>query len=289
MVYVYVYLVIGLVYALWVWLFQGATIFSIPVNTVFGPFYILAVLWHFLTWEKKTVHSVFRGKKAVIFDLDGTILDDQPAWNDAIENVKTQMGIEVERNYPSGLNVTEKWRRLLAASEKKLPYTAEDLAQKTVDEFLRIYTEVEPRAGFWELVAYLKQHGFKVGLASNSDRKVVDELLSRFDGAPVFDFILAADQVKQHKPHPEIYLTTMKALGVSAHETVAFEDSLTGAESSIAAKIPTILIWDGEISKVLYPQGSLFFLEDFDGIADMIEKSPREQILEAAKESDDGE
>jgi 16S rRNA pseudouridine516 synthase len=282
---VYFYLAVGLVYALWVWLFAGSSFFSIPVNTLFGPIYILGVFWHFFNWRKKRIHDLFKGKRAVIFDLDGTIVDDQPIWNQAIENVKTKAGLKVERNYPSGLNVLTKWQNLLRESKEAVNYSAEDLTRMTHEEFLRLYTEVEARPGFWALMQYLKDKGFKVGLASNTNRAIVDEILKRLEISPeAFAVIIGGDEVKHFKPHPEIYHRMIKELKVSTKSTVVFEDSITGAESAVSAGIDTIVIWDGEVSKIEYPRRVAFYIDDFDGLDEQIEKSPKQILAEEQNE-----
>ena len=287
-IFAYSYLAVGLIYALWIWLFAGATFLSIPVNAVFGPIYILGVLLHFLTWRKKTIYRVFQGKKVVIFDLDGTVIDSQTSWNDAMENVKKRLGfVGLERNYPSGLNVSDKWEFLLRDYSGPVNVSVADLSKATNDEFLKIYTEVEARDGFWTLARYLKERGFKLALASNTERYVVDEVVKRLEAGPVFDLIIAGDEVKHHKPHPEMYRVAVKKLEVSPKDAVIFEDSLIGTQAAIASKIDTIVIWDEEISKVLYPRGAAFFLPDFEGLDVSIEKSPRQLLEEAAKESEE--
>jgi len=278
----YVYLGLGLLYALWVWLFKGSSIFSIPLNTIFGPAYILGMAIHFVTWKKPTIYKAFQDKEAVIFDLDGTIVDDQPQWDEAIENVKERTQLGLERNYPSGLNVRAKWEQLLSAMSEPAPLSIDELVRATKDEFLRLSGGLDVRDGFWTFARYLKEKGFKIALASNTDRDVVDILVERLEIGPVFDVVVAGDEVKSFKPAPDIYLEAAKRLGVKPREVVAFEDSVVGAESAVAAGIETIIVWDGVVSKLLYPSDARLYVEDFDGLDDMVEKTGKQRLEEAA-------
>ncbi|EGL83229.1 Haloacid dehalogenase domain protein hydrolase [Caldalkalibacillus thermarum TA2.A1] len=95
------------------------------------------------------------------------------------------------------------------------------------------------------VLAYLqeaKQLGLKVGLASSSSHQWVMEHLERYNIAHYFDSIHTADTVKQVKPHPELYEQAVNALGVSADEAVAFEDSLNGLKAAKSAGLYCVIV-----------------------------------------------
>ena len=231
----YVYLGIGFVYAIYIWLFAGDSWYAIPFNIIGGP--IIFIYHTIRSFARKVprVNEIFDGKKAVIFDLDGTIINSQPARNQAMEKVLESIDAAwAFRDYPPGLNEVEKWKYLLKKEKDiKTDLSAEDLAARTREAYLKLHTNVTAIDGFWEFFAYLREEKkYKVGLATNSVRKVVDIILERLDAEDLFDFVITGDEVKKRKPHPQIYKTAAKSLGVTPSEVVVFEDTVVGATAA---------------------------------------------------------
>jgi beta-phosphoglucomutase-like phosphatase (HAD superfamily) len=279
-----IYLGVGFLYALWVWLFRYETFLSIIPNTLFGLPYIIWVSWDAITYKKFSFHELFKHKKAVIFDLDGTIIDSQPIWNAAMENVKKQVKLGMlERNYPPGLNVREKWIELLKDAGSGVSISVDKLVSATKQEVLSTYSDVEAFEGFWDFARYLKEKEFKLALASNTDRDLVEELLKRMDAEEVFDFVITGTDVKNRKPNPQMYLEALKGLGVKARDAVVFEDTVVGSRAATAASIDTVIIWDGETEKTRYPSKVKTFIPNYENLSYEIEHSLKDKLEDTKK------
>lgn len=234
--------------------------------------------------------NIIVGKKVVLFDLDGTIVNNEPMWQLAFTNVMSREGIYLEAYKDlvraPGVPNSLKWRSILQTIQPKSGKTPEQLTKDTNDEYLKILEdgELETRDGFWDLSFYLKQEkGFKLGLVTNSGKDVAEKILAKIGISETFDFKVFGDDVKKLKPDPETYKTALKLAGASAKEALAFEDSPTGAAAAENAGIDLIVIWDGVTSKGLFPQKTIFFLQDFEGLANNLELTFEEAFKDFQK------
>jgi HAD superfamily hydrolase (TIGR01509 family) len=178
---------------------------------------------------------------AVVFDCDGLLLDTEPCWTVA------ETAVFGRRGLPYG--PAEKARFI----GRSVPGTAELMASifdevgnedAILAELLDligdvIKAEAEPMPGAVELVGALSGR-MPVAVASNSPRSVLDAALRRggLDGA--FAAVVAADEVAEPKPAPDLYLGACRLLGVDPAAAVAFEDTGTGAASARAAGLMVV-------------------------------------------------
>lgn len=287
MTFVYTYLTLGFIYAMYIWLFAGDPWYAIPVNIVGGPIVFVREIIRAYARRRVSVVEMFAKKKAVIFDLDGTIIDSQPFKDKAMDNIlKTINAGWVTREYSHGLNEIEKWDYTLKhEKEINTKFTVQELADHTKKEYLKIYTEVEPLPGFWDFMHYLKKEkNMKVGLATNSDREVTNTVLKRMGAENVFDFTIAGDEVKKRKPNPEIYKRALKEMGLKSSEVLVFEDSVVGATASDKAGLDTIVVWDGVDSpQDEYPKNVFDFIPDFKDMGEYLEKDYFKRLEEGVK------
>lgn len=209
----------------------------------------------------------FENKKAIFFDLDGTLADTEPLWNDAFNNVLNSIGFGwLKSDIPAGNSIESRWDYMIKEGGVETNTKIKDLTEATYDIFLRtLYTsDLDVRPGFWELIDDLKtDKNMKLGLVSNTDRKVVDKILEHLQIWDVFDVNLAGDEVLIKKPDPEIYFKATQKIQVKPIDILVFEDSVTGAKSADKAGMDLIIIWDGLIDKKRYPKRALEFFSDF--------------------------
>lgn len=216
--------------------------------------------------------KIIDGKKAIIFDLDGTIIDNETVARQAVYNIGNPLGLTHAdlADTPTGMLMDDKWKYLLdnTSMEKKL--SVGDLVKRTYAEYLKLFDEndIGVREGFWELASELKvDKGLKLGLVSNSARYIVDKVLERIDASQTFEITLCGDEVKRPKPDPSMYKQAAKRLGVKTSEILVFEDSIVGARAAHDAKMDMIIVWNGKTPQRGYPEGILGFIGDFTGIA----------------------
>ncbi|NEA30788.1 HAD family phosphatase [Streptomyces sp. SID13031] len=175
--------------------------------------------------------------QAVLWDMDGTLVDSEPVW------VRVQIAVLAEL----GATWTAEDSMTLVGSDladalkvwmAQLPagtIESDELAERIYGEVVRTLKEgVVLRPGALELLTGLKAAGIPCALVSASYRLMIETVLSHLP-PDLFDVIVAGDEVRNGKPHPEPYLTAAAELGVDPADCVVIEDSPGGTRSGTAA------------------------------------------------------
>jgi HAD superfamily hydrolase (TIGR01509 family) len=194
---------------------------------------------------------------AVLWDMDGTLIDSEPYWLLS----ETRLANDYGSNWSSadghqliGMNLYES-SKLLRAKFSIADLSDQDIIDRlTGDVVAQLRRALPWRPGALELLTELKARGIKTALVTMSMRNMAQLVADQIEFA-AFDAIVAGDEVINGKPHPEPYLRACEALGVDPRDTVALEDSNTGARSAIAAGCLTIGI--PNIVPITEPQAQL--------------------------------
>ena len=182
--------------------------------------------------------------RAVIFDMDGLLLDTEILWHDAESDLFRRHGGEFTWDDKMAVigtshEVTADYfaDRLDVPREEGPALVAE--LQQLMHE--RVRRAVDARPGAVELVSRLRDvDGVGLGLASNSPRFLVDDALATAGLTGAFDAIVTSDDVEQAKPAPDIYLLACERLGVAPADALALEDSASGIAAAKAAGLTCI-------------------------------------------------
>ncbi len=184
-----------------------------------------------------------RDLPAVLWDMDGTLVDTEPYWIESeFELVETHGGkwshehaLNLVGNdlLESGRYIREHGRIALEPWE-----IVEELLDRVV---ARVERQVPWRPGAVELLTDLRAHGVRCALVTMSYRRFVQPILTQLPH-DTFEVVVTGDAVTQGKPHPEPYLTAAALLGLDPGETVAIEDSNTGARSAEAAGCTVLVV-----------------------------------------------
>ena len=133
--------------------------------------------------------------------------------------------------------------------------------------------------GFWELADDLNTDmNMKLGLVTNTNRRVADKILEHLQTLDVFDLTLAGDEVSLKKPDSEIYFTAAQKLQIKPIDILVFEDSVAGARAADKARMDLIILWDGLIDKRKYPKRALDFFPDFTPLLGNLDKTFDEMV-----------
>jgi HAD superfamily hydrolase (TIGR01509 family) len=183
------------------------------------------------------------GPAAVLWDLDGTLVDTEPYWIETEFALAREHGAPWSREHALALvgnDLIESGRyiRRVMGLEMSPAQIVEYLLDGVV---ARVQESVPWRPGALDLLADLREHGIPCGLVTMSYRRFVDPMLRALP-PETFAVVVTGDTVSRGKPHPEPYLTAAAALGLEATACLAIEDSRTGASSAEAAGCRVLVV-----------------------------------------------
>jgi len=177
-------------------------------------------------------------KIAVIFDMDGVICHTNPYHSLAFREFFSARDL-APTDEEFALHMFGKSNSYILSHFFKRPVTGEELLQLEEEKeglFRKIYEpHIEPITGIVEFMKDLKNHGVKIGLATSAPRANLELILSKVPIRKNLGSILASEDVKRHKPDPEVYLTSAANLGVLPEQCVVFEDSFSGISAALNA------------------------------------------------------
>ncbi|MTJ49912.1 hexitol phosphatase HxpB [Dolichospermum sp. UHCC 0259] len=182
---------------------------------------------------------------AVIFDMDGLLINSEPFWHKAEVEVFNDLGVPLQEsmcNQTMGLRCDE----VVSYWYARFPWT--DTSQSKVAE--RIINRVselvatlgQPMPGATEIIQLCQQMHLPLGLATSSPICLIEVVLKKLNLQDTFDVVSSAQTEEFGKPHPAVYLTTAHRLGVHPQKCVAFEDSICGIISAKAASMQCIAV-----------------------------------------------
>ncbi len=180
---------------------------------------------------------------AVLWDMDGTLVDTEPYWIAAEHEIVEEHGGTWSDEFAHQLVGND---LLVSAVFIKDHSAVEWEPEQIVDELLlRVVAQVREhvpwRPGARELLDALRERGVPSALVTMSWRTLADAVLEALpDGT--FAAVVTGDEVSHGKPHPEPYRAAARMLGVSPPDCVAIEDSPTGVRSAVAAGVPTLAV-----------------------------------------------
>jgi HAD superfamily hydrolase (TIGR01509 family) len=180
--------------------------------------------------------------QAVVFDMDGVIVDTEQYWVEAEEGILAAAlpaGHDVDPHDITGINVHEQYDML--AADYDLQVSREEYFDLFDREAAGVYERADLLPGFHDLLDAIGERGVPIGLATSSYPRWIDIVFEAHDLAGRFDAVLsAADLDGPGKPDPLIYETVADRLGVDPAEMVVIEDSETGIAAAAASGATTL-------------------------------------------------
>ena len=177
--------------------------------------------------------------KAILFDMDGVLIDAKEWHYEALNEALKIFGYEINRyehltSY-DGLPTSVKLNKLTV--EKGLPEALHSFINEMKQQYTiaLIHSHCKPRFNHEYALSRLKAEGYKLAVGSNSIRQTVLLMMEKARLSQYFDILLSNQDVKHSKPSPEIYLTAMERLGVKPHECIIVEDNENGIKAAIAS------------------------------------------------------
>ena len=190
--------------------------------------------------------------QAVIFDMDGVLIDSEPFWQAAEKVVFKKVGIDITDDMcrqTIGLRIDEvvqHWYRRFTWNHVPLKQVQNEIVLSVVD---LVSQKGELLPGVHFALDFFNKKNLKIALASSSDKILIDAVLGKFDLQKEFQIIHSGQDETHGKPHPAIYLSTAGLLNVEPTSCLAIEDSFNGLIAAKSARMKTICIpepgvWD---------------------------------------------
>ncbi len=208
--------------------------------------------------------------EAVIFDMDGVLIDSEPLWKIAMEEVFHSLGSTLTKSdfqKTVGLRIDEVihfWNIHENWGVKDEQEVEEAIIVKMIE---LISQHAAPLAGVIETLDYLKSQNIKIGLGTSSSNRLIQVVLNELSIHSYFDVTHSAENEAFGKPHPAVYLHVAQELGVSPNKCLVIEDSLNGVIAGLAAKMKVVCIPE----KTHHPNPKLSVADfHFDSMSDFL-------------------
>ena len=196
--------------------------------------------------------------KALIFDMDGILVDSEPMWRLAEREVFAGIDLELDDadcERTMGMRTDEVIDHWYRRAPWKGPSPADVEARLVARMQTLIAERAEPMPGVERAMTIARDAGLELALASSSPPVLIDAVLRKLGYESAFAVVRSAVDEEQGKPHPGVFLTTARLLGVDPGDCVVIEDSLAGVRSADAAGMRVIAV----------PPADLFDDPGYDG------------------------
>ena len=210
---------------------------------------------------------------ALLFDMDGTLVDTEHLHFAAFQTVLAPHGVELSWADYRGFIMGQPNPAIAAHF---LPHVAQERHAGLMDDkearYRSLVTDVSPADGLIDLLDWADAEGVPYAVVTNAPRANAELVLDALGVRARFKAVVAGDEVAHPKPHPMPYLTAAAMIGADVHRTVAFEDSGAGVASAVAAGLPVVGIASTLDENGLVRCGAGLLVQDYrdPGLMDFI-------------------
>lgn len=206
--------------------------------------------------------------KAVIFDMDGVIVDSEPVHYKAENIIFNELGLEVpEKMHQSFLGVSDRdmWKFLKKNFVIKM--NVEDLVVRQNDIFIELLEDekkVLTVPGVYKLIKNLENEGVTNVLASSSSLRVISKILQITGLKSMFKYVFSGQMVERSKPYPDIFRLSLDKTGFNQDESIVIEDSTNGIIAAKNAGLRVIAYQNPDYRVIDQSKADAIFTDFFD-------------------------
>lgn len=185
------------------------------------------------------------GAKAVIFDMDGVIIDSEGLWRQAQKEALAGWRAEVS---DEECELLTKGKRLDEIARTWCEHCRLEADPALIEAAIRlriielISREGKAIEGVYDVMTYFREAGYRIALATSSSYEIVHAVLEKLSIGHYFEVICSADDERYGKPHPAVYLSALRKLGLAASQCIVVEDSLSGYRAALSAGLKTLVV-----------------------------------------------
>jgi beta-phosphoglucomutase len=210
------------------------------------------------------MHNIFSSKKAIIFDMDGVIINNISYHIEALKIFLKQFGKEVtNEEFQSHYNGRTIQEVILGLKPKANHIEVMRLAEEKEKIYRDLYSaDLAPTPGLLEFLPKAKKAGLKMAVATSAITANADFTLDGLNIREYFDAVIDSTMVIKGKPDPQIYLKAAEELNISPENCVVLEDALAGIQSAKNAGMDVIGLYTS-LKKEELPNGLILKIKDF--------------------------
>lgn len=218
---------------------------------------------------------MLRDKKAVIFDMDGSLVDSMWLWRDIDKTYLGRFGLSIPDDLQKcieGMSFTETAEYFKCRFS--IPLTIEEIKNDWNQMAWELYrTRVFLKPGAGAFLDYCRANQIKLGIATSNSRQIVDMVLAERQIADYFSCIMTSCEAKKGKPAPDIYLLTAKQLSVKPDQCLVFEDIVSGIQAGKSAGMEVCAVEDAYSAYQREEKKALadYYIQDFTEIPEIRE------------------
>jgi sugar-phosphatase len=181
----------------------------------------------------------------VIFDMDGLLIDSEPLWGAAADEVFRWYGVQLsEEQYKTttGLRTREFvqwWFRQFNIGDAELANAEQEIIKRVID---KVQQQGKIMPGVEYIINFFTQRQFKIGIASSSPQELIDVAVDMLGIKTILHATASAQDLPFGKPHPQVYLDCAEQLGSSPLSCICFEDSFNGMVAAKAARMTCVVV-----------------------------------------------
>lgn len=211
--------------------------------------------------------------RAVVFDLDGTLVDSEPLHEQAARETLLDFGIDP----PAGVFdefIGQRVGELTAQLADRYDVPADELLAGRERRFWSLLDALSPLPGAVTCLDRLRAQGTVLAVATSATRPYLDDVLDRFGWRETFVAVVCGDDVTAGKPDPETYLRVADRLGRTPTGCLVVEDSPRGCAAGVAAGSDVVVVDHARRSPEVYP-GPRWIVPDLDAAGDLLVRESR--------------
>lgn len=192
------------------------------------------------------IKPILKGKKAVIFDMDGTLIDSMPMWSTLDVEYMNSIGIIPKDDFHEKVcTLTISLAAEYIHEEYYTKQTPEEIESAFKELTSRYYNESIPlKPGVYELIKWLKKEGFILSVATANDITMTANCLKRLSVYEDMQVVVNCDMAGATKAKPDVFNLACEKMNVNKEDCVIFEDSLYAIETAVAAGYTVIGVYE---------------------------------------------